>query len=94
MCIRDRYLNNDVEKTESIYDEWFESGKINRSEFFDKYKMDIDAPYVLEEYERHQAWGKLNKIEATPTVFVNGYLLPSLYDLEDLEYFVNLDEVK
>lgn len=88
------YLNNDVEKAESIYNEWFESGKTNRSEFFDKYNMDIDAPYVLEEYERHQEWGKLNKIEATPTVFVNGYLLPSLYDLEDLAYFVNSDEVK
>lgn len=53
--------------------------------------MDIGDPYVPEEYNKHLKWGRINNIESTPTVFVNGYLLPDLYKLEDIRYFVDID---
>jgi protein-disulfide isomerase len=28
------------------------------------------------------------KVEATPTIFINGYQLPDAYNIEDLEYFL------
>lgn len=82
------YLNNDTARAESIYNEWFESGKNDRLGFAKKYEMNINAPNVLEEYIKHIEWGHTNNLESTPTVFINGYLLPDLYDFEDLKYFV------
>jgi len=36
----------------------------------------------------HREWcGKFN-ISATPTIFVNDHLLPDIYRIEDLKYFI------
>ena len=43
------------------------------------------------EYEKHEAWKKKNLLRATPTVLVNGYKLPEIYKIEDLQYFANLE---
>lgn len=85
------YLNNEIEIAKSVFNEWFKTGKNDRIKFREKYKMDIGDPYVLEEYNKHLEWGRINNIESTPTVFVNGYLLPDLYKLEDIRYFVDID---
>ncbi len=31
------------------------------------------------------------KISATPTIFINGYELPNIYKVEELEYFIGLE---
>ncbi len=39
--------------------------------------------------DQHCAWCKQTKVEATPTLFVDGYVLPELYELNSLRWQVN-----
>ena len=73
-----------------ILKEWFDYGKLNRHTFYRKYPVDITSETVLNEYDRHKnITDKLNVI-STPTIFFNGYRLPDIYKIEDLEYFLNV----
>lgn len=37
---------------------------------------------------QHHTWGRQAKIMGTPTILLNGQLLPDLYRLEDIQYFL------
>lgn len=82
------YLENDLEATCSIYDEWFEIGKNDPGAFMKKYKANINNKIVLDEYDKHLKFGQDNNIDRTPTIFINGYLIPEFYDFEELKYIV------
>lgn len=82
------YLENDLETTRSIYDEWFEIGKNDPDAFMKKYKANINNKPVLDEYDKHLKFGQNNNIDSTPTIFINGYLIPEFYDFEELKYIV------
>lgn len=38
--------------------------------------------------EKQKAWCDSARIEGTPTIFLNGYQLPGLWQLEDIKYFI------
>lgn len=82
------YLNNNQQTAEKIYNEWFESGKTNKYIFMQKYSVNIDNQYVLSEFNKHVQWNQKNNIESTPTIFINGQSLPSIYNIEDLRYYL------
>lgn len=86
------YLSNKIgsDKKKVIYNEWFESGKYGREEFFNKYKFDVDVQIVDTEISRHNDWINRNNIQATPTVLINGYELPYNYQIDDIIYFLEL----
>ena len=50
---------------------------------------DITSESVTEELKRHNEWKEINKLSATPTILVNGYLLPEHYQIEDMVEFVD-----
>lgn len=52
------YLENDLETTRSIYDEWFEIGKNDPDAFMKKYKANINNKPVLDEYDKHLKFGQ------------------------------------
>ena len=85
------YLNEGKEKAQRIFSEWYESGKLQKEEFFRKYLEDLENPVVNAEYAKHKTWCKQTKIGATPTILVNGYQLPSFYKIENLKYFANIE---
>jgi protein-disulfide isomerase len=74
-----------------IFHDWFENGKELRDEFFKNRKLDKDTPDAEVEFEKHKAWREKTKMNATPTVLVNGYQLPDNYKVEDLQYFTKLN---
>ena len=89
------YLQKNQEERESIYNEWFKSGKMNKEAFFLKYPVDINNDAVTEEFNLHKAWIQMSKFRSTPTLLVNGYKLPVNYKIEDLKYFTDPDfEIK
>lgn len=73
-------------KIREIYQEWFSTGKLNVSEFAQKYNCNPNTPEVLSEYKLHEEWRIANGIVATPTTLINGYMLPQEYQIEDLKY--------
>lgn len=84
------YLNNTTEQTLKIYDEWFESGKMNRNTFIKKYTTSSNLTSAEEEYKKHRGWGEAENLHATPTIMINGYELPESYRIEDIKYFTDL----
>ena len=67
-----------------VYKLWYEGGKNNAQDFFKLWDVKINTPAIEEEMKRHELWKNRTKIDATPTVIVNGYSLPKEYELEDL----------
>lgn len=72
-----------------IYRKWYESGKNHATSFMANYQdIHCDNPSVEQEIVHHASWITHSGFYATPTVLVNGYVLPNEYDLEDLPLFV------
>ena len=84
------YLNQPLSETCRIYHEWFTLGRANRYSFFKKYKVPIDEN-CMNEFNRHNEWKTNSKLNATPTVLVNGYKLPQHYHIEDIRFFSSID---
>jgi hypothetical protein len=80
------YLNSTMEATKQIYNEWFNSGKLKREEFYQQFNFDLQSPEVENELALHVGWKEAAKLSATPTVLVNGHNLPENYKIEDLRY--------
>ncbi len=74
-----------------LYEEWYDKGKAKQEAFFDGLGLDADAETVLAEYAQHRAWREQTGFSATPTLLVNGYRMPSTYQMED---FVDLMKVE
>lgn len=79
------YLQKDRE-AKSIYDNWFEAGKLNKEEFFRLNPMDLTHYEVNKEFQLHEQWKELSGLRATPTILVNGYKLPDNFKIEDIMY--------
>lgn len=83
------YDKDNPEATLKIYGEWYAGGK-NRYESIVKEHADsIHTDEVEQEVQKHFRWCKGHGFTATPTVLVNGYLLPREYDIEDLVMLTN-----
>ena len=50
--------------------------------------VDIRVKETEEELEKHWQWRTRTGITATPTILVNGYLLPDGYEIEDLPFLI------
>lgn len=85
------FLKNKLGETQKIYTDWFEKGKFEKEEFFQKYNMDIENDDVQMEFQHHNQWIEETKISATPTILVMGYKLPENYKIEDLRHFKDLE---
>lgn len=84
-------LENKTGSTIQVFNNWYETGKDLRDVFFKDIELDMDNPEIEIEFQKHEAWKKKNKFNGTPTVLVNGYILPESYKIEDIKHFTNLD---
>ncbi|WP_352422602.1 vitamin K epoxide reductase family protein [Proteiniphilum sp.] len=78
-------------EAKNIYDQWFESGKLNKEEFFKSYPVNTNAQEVMTEFDMHERWKEQSGLRATPTILVNGYKLPDNFKVEDIRYFKNIE---
>lgn len=85
------YLQKNKEEAAEIYHQWFKAGKYDKDNFMKKWNVDIDNEQVGREYKMHQHWHKHYNLTATPTIYVNGYQLPSTYYIDDLRYFCDVE---
>lgn len=77
-----------------IFNIWFKEGKYNQNLFFSQYNEIIINEKVEEEYSKHKKWRLETKLSATPTILKNGFELPDIYKVEELEYFTGLYDIK
>lgn len=71
-----------------LFDEWFDRGRNNREVFMNEHPVEIESPKVIREYRSHLEWAESRGLSVTPTVVVNGHLLPSYYSVGDLGYVI------
>jgi uncharacterized membrane protein len=83
------YFNNEINKARDIYNQWFNNNKYSRDEFFAKFGYDLQDETIENELQKHKKWAQDNKINATPTIFINSYELPDEYEIEDILFFAS-----
>ncbi len=81
------YLVNDINLSSILYDKWFKGAKFHKEQFLLDNNLNIDSSVNLE-FEKHEKWKTINKLQTTPTILINGYALPEQYKIED---FILLD---
>jgi len=82
------YLKYSIEDSTQIYNEWYAGAKNDIDSFIKKYPMELGNTKVEEIMAYHNEWCQMVNIEATPTIYINGYELPNWYKIEDLKYFI------
>lgn len=85
------YLNEGEEKARAIYQAWYEKEKYSVEQYSAQFHFSLNDAEVMQEMKRHDTWKEMNKISATPTILINGYLLPDKYKIEDMIEFVDLN---
>ena len=83
-----------------IFSDWFEKGKELKNDYFKSQRLIIEImtnPEMMAEieveFQKHEAWIKKTKIKGTPTVLINGFLIPEIFKIEDLLFFTDLDDL-
>lgn len=82
-------LNALPDKTQlkhAIHD-WYDQKQKNYETWARAYPVKlIEADYY--KLDEQRAWCEMAKVAATPTMLINGYILPSIYQLPDLKYML------
>ncbi|MCM1142994.1 MAG: thioredoxin domain-containing protein [Muribaculum sp.] len=85
------YFQFGASKAWDILNGWYEL-QYKEIDYFKQFHLNINTKQVAEEYIQQQKWIKANKLEGTPTIIVNNHILPSIYELSDLELLINLKQ--
>ena len=67
--------------------DWFTAPDRNSTIWADRYPVPSEGP-VLNLLGRHHVWCQQAGIAATPTILLNGHILPASYHLEDVQYML------
>jgi uncharacterized membrane protein len=75
--------------TKKALDDWYLSADKDYNSFAAKYPMNGDLQTQHLKIKAMDEWCKKTNIKYTPTIFVNGYQLPEMYRIEDLQYLLS-----
>lgn len=87
------YLNAKTEEEKhAILSDWFKCMDLEKWKKTYSFCFEGLVPKIREGWnevlQKHQQWGEENKITHTPTIFINGYELPSNYNASDLKLLI------
>ena len=86
LAIEEKANNEGLMKT--ALDDWYLSDKKEYELFAAKHPVNSELTKQGYKIEAMDKWCKAMDIQATPTIFINGYKLPDAYSIEDLQYFL------
>lgn len=78
-----------LEQTRQALDEWYSQDKKDYEAFAAKYPLNGKLAKQESNLKAMLDWAEKEQITHTPTIFINGYELPSTYTVEDLKYVLN-----
>lgn len=82
------YQQLSKERAWGLYEAWYAGGKSKNEAFFDGLELDDTTDDAKTEYNQHIEWHKQTGFTVTPTILVNGYRMPSTYNIEDLKNLI------
>jgi len=81
--------NGNLEQTRQALDDWYSQENKDYEAFAAKYPLNGELEKQESNIQAMLDWSEMEKISHTPTIFINGYELPSTYAVEDLKYVLN-----
>lgn len=72
-------------------EEWYRNGRFYPNRAISESSVDINREEVILEYNRHKQWNNKTRLGNTPTIIIDGYLMPKYYKVND---FIYLDKGK
>ena len=75
----------------TMFSNWYAYQKYHYEEIIKKNSEHLYSERINKEMEHHANWMKRTGLVATPTIIVNGYLLPTNYSIEDLLMVLDYD---
>ncbi len=78
-----------LEQTRLALDEWYSQEKKDYEAFATNYPLNEELAKQESKIRAMLDWAEKEQISHTPTIFINGYELPSTYAVEDLKYVLN-----
>ncbi|MFN3803035.1 vitamin K epoxide reductase family protein [Belliella pelovolcani] len=79
----------DVLTTKKALDSWYSANQKDLVKFTEKYRTSTSAKENETRLSDMRAWCEQENISRTPTIFINGHLLPESYTIEDLLLVLN-----
>jgi protein-disulfide isomerase len=67
--------------------DWYEQKQKNYEAWANIYPVELTEAEFYK-IDKQKAWCQMAKVTATPTLLLNGYRLPNLYQLQDLKYML------
>lgn len=86
------YNSEDTVSSLARYSEWYKTGGEGRKKILQAHQAQIQEPEWERQLQKHRHWREVNKLVATPTVLVNGHLLPQEYEIRDLTMLADWGE--
>ncbi|MDR1434244.1 vitamin K epoxide reductase family protein [Candidatus Endomicrobiellum devescovinae] len=80
----------DEDKTKYALKYWFGNKFKDYSFFSEKFPLKVNLDLQKDKIKAMQKWCKNMHITCSPTLFINGYQLPDIYNIVDLKYFLNI----
>jgi thiol-disulfide isomerase/thioredoxin len=77
---------SNIEQTRRALDDWYLPEQKDYDVFAAKYPLNGELAKQESNIQAMLVWAEKEKISHTPTIFINGYELPSAYGVEDLKY--------
>lgn len=75
-----------------LLDNWYKTDPESKHKLLDNYKNEADPGLINEMMEHHTRLFQMGKIAHVPSVYINGYSLPDIYDLEEAKFFMEYFE--
>lgn len=85
------YKELGLKKAEELLHAWYQNKYQSYESFAKSFPVSQTLPDYREEIRLMQDWIKVNQIEYTPTLFLNGKEIPLEYGIEELSYVINDD---
>lgn len=85
------YLNHSENEALRRFELWYTKEKFDYESIVRQNEVCIHTEMIEKEMKKHANWREKTALTATPTVLINGYILPKEYELEDLAMFANTD---
>jgi thiol-disulfide isomerase/thioredoxin len=82
------YEKNNKLLIKKALDDWYLANEKDYEAFSGKYKLNGELEMQREKLKAMRIWCDEQKINFTPTFFINDYQLPRQYNVKDLKYFL------
>lgn len=89
MLLISMYQRNEESSFLRFLSNWYAKGRYCKESYYKTYQLDFDDSEIQYSLQQQKEWVRENKISSTPTILVNGYLLPDDYELKDLSNLMN-----